>query len=87
MLAIRPPPQSAHALREQPGAPAALRRSAKCAIDLPGVIRDYRYDARIHAIAWRASRSVTPEHEQMIIGEGSWIFGRLLWRGLRDLGQ
>ena len=27
-------------------------------------------DGRIHAIAWRTSRSVTPEHEQMIIGEG-----------------
>jgi hypothetical protein len=37
---------------------------------LPGVIRDYGFDARIHAIAWRTSRSVTPEHEQMIIGEG-----------------
>jgi hypothetical protein len=37
---------------------------------LPGGIRDYGFDGRIHAIAWRTSLSLTPEHEQMIIGEG-----------------
>jgi hypothetical protein len=63
----RHPRIAAHALDGQPDAPAALRRLADRAADLARRGKGVGFRRPHHAIAWLMSRSVTPQHDQMMI--------------------